>query len=323
MLLALAAVPVVISAVLGLMAPVVGRRLPPAVAVKFLTPAALAAALTTGFCLAVLAFNALSQLPVVAHLGHWALAGDPDDGTPSPVTGVILAIVVVGLLITAVHYLVNAAADAIRFGSACRQLNQSRRRLVVLDDSVADAFAVPGRRRRIVITSAMLAALNADERAVLIAHERSHLEHHHQLFVQAANLAAQANPLLLGVAAVVRTLTERWADEDAAVAVEDRNLVARTVAKAALARTASISATRARVMAASGIATTGVPERVRALTHPQPRPQRRLAVALAGLAVAGLLASVSIAHATERKFEHAQRADSVSMIDSHREFDGH
>lgn len=309
MLLALAAVPVLVSAVLGLIAPSVARRLSPATAVKILTAAALAAALTTGFSLSVLAFNGIARLSLVARLGSWSPAMDPDDGTPPPAGAVLLALLVVALLATAIHYAVSAVADAIRADTACRELDQATSRLVVLDDAVADAFAVPGRRRRIVITSGMLDALGAEERAVLIAHERAHLDHHHQLFVQLADLAARADPLLLRVASQVRILIERWADEEAATAVADRRLVARAVAKAALARTASIRGARFPTTGLLAAAATGVAQRVQALIQPQPRPQRRFAVALVALALAGLLASASIAHATEQKFE---RADCVT-----------
>lgn len=309
MLLALAVIPVLVSTVLGLIAPSVGRRLSPAVAVRILTTSALAAALTTGFSLSVLAFNGLAALSMVARLGSWRQTADPDDGTPPPAGAVLLGLLVVVLLAAAIHYAVSAVADAIRTDTACRELDQAAGRLVVLDDTVADAFAVAGRRRRIVITSGMLDALGAEERAVLIAHERAHLDHHHQLFVQLSDLAARANPLLLRVASQVRILIERWADEDAAAAVEDRRLVARAVAKAALARNASVRGARIRPSTVLAVATTGVAQRVEALVRPQPRPQRRLAVALVALALAGLLASASIAHATEQKFE---RADCVT-----------
>lgn len=309
MLMALAAVPVLVSAMLGLIAPSVARRLPPATAVKILTPAALAAALTTGFSLSVLAFNGLARLSLIARLGRWTPAYDPDDGTPTPTGGVLLGLLVMALLATAIHYAVSAVVQAVRTDTACRELDEPGSRLVVLDDAVPDAFAVAGRCRRIVITSGMVDALGADERAVLIAHERAHLDHHHQIFVQLTDLAARANPLLLRVAAQVRVLIERWADEEAAAAVEDRKLVARAVAKAALARTAGIRLAGIPGIAALGVANTAVAQRVEALIRPQPQPQRRVAVALVALGLVGLLASASIAHVTEQKFE---RADCVS-----------
>ncbi|WP_405072198.1 hypothetical protein OG558_22650 [Kribbella sp. NBC_01510] len=94
----------------------------------------------------------------------------------------------------------------------------------------------------------MLAALDGDERRVLLAHEAAHLNHRHHLYVHLverepspdrsialSELAAAVNPLLAAVPSVVRTSVERWADEDAAVAVGDREITARAVAKAGLA----------------------------------------------------------------------------------------
>jgi predicted transcriptional regulator len=51
----------------------------------------------------------------------------------------------------------------------------------------------------------------------------------------AAVAAAAVNPLLAPVREAVTYLVERWADEEAAEAVADRRLVARAVARAALA----------------------------------------------------------------------------------------
>lgn len=323
-MLVLAAVPVLVSALLGLVAAPVSTRLPPAIAVRLLVPAALAAALATGFCLSVLAFNAITGLPLIARLGHWRLAADPDDGTPPPIGGVLLALIVVALLIAASHRLLRTVSAAVRTGSACRNLGPGTNQVVIVDDNVADAFAVPGLpvmpslRSRIVLTTAMMQALDADERRVLIAHERSHLSHHHQLLVQLADLAAAANPLLIPVARQVRVLIERWADEDAAGTVGSRSLVARAVARAALARTSSARRARSGSLTeqnrtplgatALGAATAGVPNRVLALSRPQPGPHVRFAGLLVALSLAGVAASGSLAYTTENKFEHAAHA---------------
>ena len=75
---------------------------------------------------------------------------------------------------------------------------------------------MPGIRGRIVVTTAMFAALTAAERDVLLAHEAAHLNHRHHLWIQFVELAAVANPLLRRLPPVVRHAAERWADEDAA-----------------------------------------------------------------------------------------------------------
>ena len=133
---------------------------------------------------------------------------------------------------------------AARCGGAARAIvdagRQARRlpgsgQVVVTDDSAADAYTLPGWPCRIVITTGMLDALTAQERQVLLAHERAHAGGSHYLFTSAARLAAAANPLLRPVAAQVGYTVERWADERAAAATGDRPLTARAIARAALA----------------------------------------------------------------------------------------
>ncbi|MBO0834159.1 MAG: M48 family metalloprotease, partial [Actinobacteria bacterium] len=110
--------------------------------------------------------------------------------------------------------------------------------VVVQDDSV-DAYTVPGWPSRIVVTSGMLAALTPAERDVLLAHERVHAGSFHYLFTALARLAAAANPLLIPLATATGYCVERWADEKAAVSAGSRPLVARAIAKAALAAAAA------------------------------------------------------------------------------------
>lgn len=89
------------------------------------------------------------------------------------------------------------------------------------------AFAVPSRPGRIVVSTAMLEALDEDERRVLYAHERSHLIRHHNRLLHIAEGAAAAVPFLRPLSQQVRFATERWAGEDAGAAVGDRRVVAR------------------------------------------------------------------------------------------------
>ena len=82
----------------------------------------------------------------------------------------------------------------------------------------------------------MLRVLSADERRVVLAHEAAHLARHHHLYIQLADLAAAANPLLRPTASGVRLAVERDADEVAAGEVGDRRLAARALARAGLAK---------------------------------------------------------------------------------------
>jgi len=114
----------------------------------------------------------------------------------------------------------------------------------------------------------MLRALSADERHALLAHERAHLRYQHHLFLLVLQLSAAVNPLLRPLSRVGSFTLERWADEAAVTAVGDRPLVARAIARAALATGSAPE----RVLAANG---GPVPQRVRALL--EPRPTRAMA----------------------------------------------
>jgi hypothetical protein len=107
--------------------------------------------------------------------------------------------------------------------------------VVVLDDPAPRAFAVPGRAGRIVVSSGMLAALDDQERQVLLAHERAHLAQRHHWHLGLAAAAVAVNPLLRPCREALAFLTERCADERAGSEVGDRELAAGALARAALA----------------------------------------------------------------------------------------
>ncbi|HET7388490.1 MAG TPA: M56 family metallopeptidase [Nocardioidaceae bacterium] len=308
LLLLLAAVPLTASAALGLAAPWVGNRLPPSTAVKVLATAALTSALTTGFCLSVIAFNALARIPVIAALGKWSAAAVGLDDTPPPMGGVVLGLAVIGLMLAALRRSVLTATDLTQAVLTCRRLQDLSEGLVLVPDPSPGAFALPGMRGKIVITTGMLQALTAPERRALIAHEQAHLSHHHQIYIQATELAAAANPLLFRLPGQVRAQAERWADEQAAQDVDDRMLTARALAKAALARTTNPRSTTPQPAIALPATDHHMANRVLALTKPPPRPRPRLASALLALVLTSVASSILVAHTTETKFEHAQQS---------------
>ncbi|WP_326551724.1 M56 family metallopeptidase [Micromonospora sp. NBC_01813] len=135
----------------------------------------------------------------------------------------------------------GAATAALRYRRALRAAAREAARLpgkgeiVVLPDPAAQAFTLPGRPGRIVVTSGMRAALDQVGYAALVAHEREHLRGRHHRLVFLTRLAAAANPLLAPVVGQVRFLVERAADEVAAEHTGDRRVVAETIAVAALA----------------------------------------------------------------------------------------
>ncbi|MCY7419722.1 MAG: M56 family metallopeptidase [Chloroflexi bacterium] len=157
--------------------------------------------------------------------------------------------------------------------------------MLVLDCDEPAAFAVPGRRGGIVVSRGMIDALDDGEQSVVWAHERAHLRNRHHWYLGAADLAAAALPALRPLASQVHFGTERWADEDSVRSTGDRRLVARTIAKAALASNAH----RHPQMA---MATSAVPGRVEALIDPsQPvlgtGPGIAVALSLMALTVGG------------------------------------
>jgi Zn-dependent protease with chaperone function len=311
-------VPLVVSVLLGVGGPVLAPALRPAAAVRCLTVGAVTAALAMGFSLTVVAMVVLAGVRDIAVLGHWSPAElqiFPD--VPWPV-GLAAAGVVVVLLMAAAVHTVRAGTQLWSAEILCRRLGAARcgnLPFLVADDT-PDAYAVPGIRGRIVVTTAMFAALTAAERDVLLAHEAAHLNHRHHLWIQFVELAAVANPLLRRLPPVVRYAAERWADEDAAQAVGDRRLTAHAIAHAALAGLAA----RRREPRTSGdsviLAATGgdVPLRVHALLHPpQLRWSRPAAAMLTAVAFAACASSAIVGSSTEHRFERAHAGHAQNL----------
>jgi Zn-dependent protease with chaperone function len=300
--------PLAAGVVLWTAARPLGRRLAPALAVPLLTAATLITALATGFVLAVAGLFALAQLPQVAGAGHWSTRVL---GAHLPVPrafGVLAGLVVCGLLMAAVRRAAQAGRDLVRAARVCRRLGPSVAGLVVVDDELPDAYAVPGIGGRVVVSTAMLRALPADERRVLLAHEAAHLRHRHHWYVQAAELAAAANPLLRPAARAVRAAVERWADEVAAAEVGDRSLAARALARAGLARAAARRGPGRTPSTALPGVDDGVVERVQALLAGPPPRRRALSGALGALMLVTITATLITGVDTEDEFELAQSA---------------
>ncbi|MEU5591901.1 M48 family metalloprotease [Streptomyces sp. NPDC020298] len=157
--------------------------------------------------------------------------------------------------------------------------------LCVVDSPHPDAYALPGRPHRIVVTTGMLRSLDAAEREALFAHERAHNQGGHHYFLAAAELAAHCHPALRPVRETIRLAAERVADEAAADAVGDRRLTARAIARAALV---GQSARGERPDFAPAVTTGPVPQRVQALLAAPRRAAARSWIALVLVACAGL-----------------------------------
>lgn len=260
----------VVAVMFALLGPPLGRRLPPAVATRVLVPAAVAVAAATGAVLAISAFTLIGQIPQIANAGRWSAQVVRESDPVPPVVAVVCGLLVVAAAGRAIVVLVRRLMAFAAVQKACRG-EQDTSPLIVLDDDRPDAFATPGLRGRIVVTTGLIRVLNSRECRVIFAHERSHLIHRHAWSILAADLAAAANPLLAPTSRAVAHAVERWADEDAATEVADRRLVARAVGRAALLRHRS---TRGASVAPSAVGG-NVPDRVRALLEPTPRRRLR------------------------------------------------
>lgn len=162
--------------------------------------------------------------------------------------------------------------------------------LCVVDSPHPDAYALPGRPHRIVVTTGMLRSLDAAEREVLFAHERAHNQGGHHYFLAAAELAAQLHPALRPVRETIRLAAERAADEAAAGAVGDRRLTARAIARAALVGQA---ARGGRPDLAPGVTTGPVPQRVQALLAAPRRATPWIALVLVACTTLSFAASAT------------------------------
>lgn len=294
--------PLLFATLFGFTAPGLARELPPHIATWMLSAGGLLAAAGSSSALAMVVFDAVARNPDVAARARWSTEVLRHDDPITTPAGIVATVMV--LVFAAAQFLSAAARRTSAILAAHRlaaELPGTGSELSVLRSPQRQAFAVPGRPGRIAVTTGMLRALNPQQRRVVLAHERSHLGHHHHLHHSAVHLAAAGNPLLhrLRGAVETATATERWADEDAA-AVCPRDTVAATLIQAA-------TGTNLRVPAAVlGVARNDVLARVAALRAPAPT----LTFWRIGLPSALLLATtVAVAVAmrdTERLFELAK-----------------
>jgi Zn-dependent protease with chaperone function len=293
---------IAVSLLVAAAGPALGRRLPPAAAARLLVAASVLVAGCSVFVTAVMAFTWIGQLPLVAAFGGWS-AATLRSADPIPTEAAAASTLL--LLPAAAWWTVVVArrcAALIAAYRSCRHLTAAGA-LVVVDDQRPDAFTTPQPAGRIVVTTGLLQALTGDERRVVLAHETSHLLHRHAWWLLVADLAAAANPLLRPTARTAARCVERWADEDAATAIGDRRLTARSLARIALlTRNPDLAGTLA--LAATG---GDVPGRVRALLAPPPPPRPVSVAALAALLLVLSAATVMVQHRGEQLFEHAGR----------------
>lgn len=295
-------VPLVVTAVLSVLAPSAARRLAPRPAAWALACAALVTTVGWTGSLALLAFSGIAQIPEVAQEGRWSVtvlrAEDPVHLTVAVTSALVLIAGFVSLALAAVRQL----RHLLWARRECARVSGDGE-LAVIDTEAPQAFALPGAPGRIVVSRGMLRCLDDEERAALLAHERAHLHGRHHLFQTLWRLAAAVNPLLRPLADAGGYVLERWADEEAAAHVGSRKVVARAVGRAALA-------VSSRASSGPALAVTGgaVPQRVRALLAP---PPPRWTLPVVGGALLLTLCCLGLANAasdSDRMVDDAQRA---------------
>lgn len=153
---------------------------------------------------------------------------------------------------------------------------------LVVDDPTATAYCLPGRRGQVVVTTATVAALDHDQLASVLAHERAHLAGRHDLLLAVSDTIRRAFPRVrafrdahLATAGLVEMLAD-----DVAARRSDRLTIA-----TALVRLAEASAP-ASALGAGGSTSLA---RVRRLVAPA-HPLGAAGAVLTVLAAAALLA---------------------------------
>lgn len=268
-------VPMVVAIVAAFSAAILQRRLRPDFATWILTLLAGGSALAVLWAVGVLALGFAVEQPGMSAVFGWCQAlFSSHDRVPFAV-GLAAWMALAAMLTSAVRTLHRRRSAARHLGGP------------LLTTETPIAFVVPGRPGTIVVSTGMLKCLDSAEQRALFAHERAHLRHKHHRFLRVAELAESVAPVLRPLSAQVRYSTERWADEDAASELGDRRLVARAIARAALAASGEIGPTPE--LGFIGLTTTA---RVEAMLNP---PQRldRSTIALAGFALVAV--SISLA----------------------------
>ncbi|WP_137992422.1 M56 family metallopeptidase [Streptomyces vilmorinianum] len=265
------------------------HHLHPRMATWLLTGVSGVLAVCSTLCLALLMVVGTAQLPGNPLPDGWS---DPEVRAAVPYDEVAGKVAIP----TLIAVLASCARAAWRHHRVRRRAGRALAGLpatsvVVLPDETPYAYALPGRKDRVVVTTSMLATLTGPERRALFAHERAHLDARHHRFLLTVQLAARANPFLRPLRTAVTYTTERWADEEAATRIGSRRTVARAVGKAALISQGAPSVTLAGFAASAG----PVPRRVAALLGPA--PAARLWPSLfttAGLAAWGAAAGTTV-----------------------------
>ncbi|SHF28565.1 M56 family metallopeptidase [Streptoalloteichus hindustanus] len=134
---------------------------------------------------------------------------------------VLVSLTVAVRLVVVTASLARRRSEAVRRHRAATDLLgrlDERSGALVVDHPTPVGYCLPGRPRRIVLSSAAVATLDEPQLAAVVAHERAHLDGRHHLLVAVAAVLAGALPglpLLRTTRDQVELLVERAADESA------------------------------------------------------------------------------------------------------------
>ena len=134
----------------------------------------------------------------------------------------------------------------------------------VLPSPAVFAYTLPGPAGNVVVSDGLVSSLTEGECHAVIAHERAHARHRHDRYLLLGRVAAALLPFVRPLADRLEFSLERWADDEAALDVGDRRLVATAIARVAIAGVHPSPSV-------AGIARLGAGARAEALLAPAPR----------------------------------------------------
>lgn len=212
---------------------VLSGRLRPDLGVRVFAWATCGAGMSAAATLLSFAVKAISELSVVARLGGWSRETVIADTAHVPWVSwlsLLWCIAAAVMVTTVVRRRRRALLAVERLNADLPAVGQ----IVVVHDDSVDAFALPVGAGRVVVTTGMRDALDADQFDAVIAHERCHLteRHHHLLWL--TRVGAAIHPAMASMVRRVEYLAERSADEAAAGLLGDRRRVAAALGLAAL-----------------------------------------------------------------------------------------
>jgi Zn-dependent protease with chaperone function len=178
---------------------------------------------------------------------------------------VLAAAVAARTAIAAVTHLRAVRRHALRHTQAVRLLGRQDPALgaVLVEHAQPAAYCVAGPDPTVVVTTGTLHALDRDQMAAVLAHERAHLAWRHHRLVALARIAQQLLPflpLMRETAAQVARLVEMHADDTAIRSHDSRTLATALVVlseRGALAAGPPVAGLGATGPAATGLAATG------------------------------------------------------------------